>query len=53
MLKKGDWQERGLVTDQSHDRSGKPDKRSVRSWDEDHLNVDHLMHDNWVVYFKT
>ena len=28
MLKKGDWQERGLVTDQSHDRSGKPDKRS-------------------------
>ena len=25
----------------------------IRSWDEDHLNVDHLMHDNWVVYFKT
>ena len=28
MLKKGDWQERGPVTDQCHDRSGKPDKRS-------------------------
>ena len=27
-LKKGDWHERGLVTDQHHDRSGKPDKRS-------------------------
>ena len=28
MLKKGNWQERGPVTDQGHDRSGKPDKRS-------------------------
>ena len=28
ILKKGDWQERGSVTDQHHDRSGKPDKRS-------------------------
>ena len=28
MLKKGDWHGRGLVTDQNHDRSGKPDKRS-------------------------
>ena len=27
-LKKCDWQERGSVTDQCHDRSGKPDKRS-------------------------
>ena len=27
MLKKGDWQERGPVTDQSPDRSGKLDKR--------------------------
>ena len=26
MLKKGNWHERGLVTDQGHDRSGKPDK---------------------------
>ena len=25
-LKKGDWHERGSVTDRSHDRSGKPDK---------------------------
>ena len=28
LLKKGDWHERGCVTDRSHDRSGKPDKRS-------------------------
>ena len=28
MLKKDDWHERRLVTDQRHDRSGKPDKRS-------------------------
>ena len=28
ILKKDDWYERGLVTDQCHDRSGKPDKRS-------------------------
>ena len=28
MLKKGDWQERGSVTDQCHDRSEKLDKMS-------------------------
>ena len=28
VLKKGDWQERGSVTDQCHDRLVKPDKRS-------------------------
>ena len=28
ILKKENWHERGPVTDQSHDRSGKPDKRS-------------------------
>ena len=28
ILKKGDWHERGLVTDQGHDRSGQPGKRS-------------------------
>ena len=28
MLKKGDWHERRLVTDQGHDRSGQPEKRS-------------------------
>ena len=25
----------------------------IKSWHEGLLNVDHLMHDNWVVYFKT
>ena len=28
ILKKGDWHERGSVTDRNHDSSGKPDKRS-------------------------
>ena len=28
ILQKGNWHERGSVTDRSHDRSGKPDKRS-------------------------
>ena len=28
IFKKGEWHERGPVTDQCHDRSGKPDKRS-------------------------
>ena len=28
MLKKGDWHERGPVTDQGHDRPGKPGKKS-------------------------
>ena len=28
LLNKGDWQERGPVTDQCHDRSEKPEKRS-------------------------
>ena len=28
LLKKGDWHDRGPVTDKSHDRSGKRDKRS-------------------------
>ena len=53
MLKKGDWHERGPVTDQCHDRPGQPDKRVMKSWNEDLLNVDHLMHDNWVAYFRT
>ena len=30
ILKKGDWHEQRLVTDQRHDRSGKPDKRGVK-----------------------
>ena len=25
----------------------------IRSWDKSHLNVDHLMHGNWVLCFKT
>ena len=28
-------------------------KKVITSWNEDLLNVDHLMHDNWVAYFKT
>ena len=43
LLKKDDWHERRPVTDQCHDRSGKPDKKSDKKLDEDLLNVDHLM----------
>ena len=25
----------------------------IANWNEDFLNVDHQMHDNWVAYFKT
>ena len=53
LLKKGDRQERGPVTDQCHDRSGKPDKRGEKSWDKSRLNVNFLMHGNWVAYFRT
>ena len=28
-------------------------RRVIRSWDESRLYVDHLMHGNWVAYFKT
>ena len=53
ILKKDDWHERGPVTDQGHDRSGNLIRGVIKSWDKSHLNVDHLMHGNWVVYFKT
>ena len=53
MLKKGDWHERGPVTDQCTIDQGNPIRGVIKSWDEDHLNVDHLMHDTWVAYFKT
>ena len=50
MLKMGDWHGRGPVTDQGHDSLV---RKVIISWNEDLLNVDHLMHGNWVVYFKT
>ena len=53
MLKKGNWQEREPVTDGCHDRPGKPGKRSDKNWDKIRLNVNLLMHDNWVAYFRT
>ena len=31
-LNKGDWHERGPVTDQSHDRSGQPEKRGDKKF---------------------
>ena len=53
LLKKGDWQERGPVTDQCHDGPGKPGKSVIRNWDKIHLNVNVLIHGNWVAYFRT
>ena len=32
---------------------GNLDKRVIKSWDKSRLNVDNLVHGNWVVYFKT
>ena len=53
MLKKGNWQERESVTDQCHDRSGKPVRREVtRNCDKIDLHVNLLMHGNWVAYFR-
>ena len=49
MLMKGDWHERRFVTDQGHDRSPQPDKKSDKKFG----RSDHLMHDSWVVSFKT
>ena len=28
-------------------------RKVIKNWNEDLLDVDHLMHGNWVVYFKT
>ena len=53
MLKKGNWQERELVTDACHDRPEKPVKRSEKKLGQIHLTVNLLMHGNWVVYFRT
>ena len=53
VLKKGNWQERESVSDACHDRTGQPVKRSDKKLGKMHLNVDFLMHDNWVAYFRT
>ena len=53
MLKKDDWPERRLVTTNVTIDQGNLIRRVIRSCDEDHLNIDDPMHENWVVYFKT
>ena len=50
MLKKRNWQE--SVTDGCHDR-GNLGREVIINWDKIHLNVNLLMHDNWVAYFRT
>ena len=52
MLKKGNWQEREPVTDECHDRPGKPGKKSDKKLGQNHLNVNLLMHGNWVAYIS-
>ena len=54
VLKKGNWQEREnpsqmLVTIER----GNLGKEVITNWDKIHLNVDFLMHDNCVAYFRT
>ena len=40
-----------LPTNVTIDR-GNLTREVIKSWDKSRLKVDHLMHDNWVVYFK-
>ena len=51
MLKKRDWQEKEnlLPTNATIDR-GNLGRGVIRNWDKIHLNVNHLMHGNWVVF---
>ena len=53
MLKKGNLQEREAVSNGCPDRLGNLGKEVIRNWDKIHLNVNLLMHDNWVAYFRT
>ena len=46
-------QEREPVSDECHDRPRKPGRGVIGNWDKFHLNVNLLMHGNWVAYFKT
>ena len=32
---------------------GNPIANVAKSWDEIHRNVNYLIHDNWVAYFRT
>ena len=41
-----------LPTNVTIDR-GNLGREVIKSWDKSHLNVDLLMHGNWVAYFKT
>ena len=41
-----------LPTNDTIDR-GNLTRRVMKSCDKSRLNVDHLMHGNWVAYFKT
>ena len=53
-LKKGELvrKENLLPTNVTIDR-GKLVRNVFTDWNVDQLNVDHVMHDNWVAYFKT
>ena len=53
LLKKGDWHERGYVTDQCHDRSGKPDKRSDKKLGQKSSKRRSSHARQLVAYFKT
>ena len=53
MLKKGNWQEREPVTDDVTIDRGNLGRGVIRNWDKIHLNVNLLMHGNWVAYFRT
>ena len=50
MLKEGDWQEREPVTDECHDRPGKPGKRSDKKLGQ---NSSKRQSSDAVLYFRT
>ena len=54
MLKKGKLaRKRICLRCLSRSNGATCDKEVMRNWDEIHLNVSFLMHDNWVAYFRT
>ena len=54
LLKKDDWHERESVTNKRITKAqGNLIANVAKSWDEIHRNVNYLMHDNWVAYFRT
>ena len=53
MLKKGIGKKEDLLPTNVTIERGNLGREVIRNWDKNYLNVDHLMHDNWVAYSRT